>query len=130
MSGSKPAGSDEQMSADGGAGAVKPARAHIRDIALDAADIWPDYHPTRLVELPALARSARVGRVLVKLECERPLGNFKALGGMVASLRALARVAGVLRLSQLRTDVPGRQEPRVRASELPALACASAGNHG
>src|SRR3954466_515763 len=112
------------------AAATRCASARTRDIALDVTDIWPDYHPTRLVELPALARSARVGRVLVKLECERPLGNFKALGGMVASLRALARVAGVSRLSELRTDMPGRQEPRVRASELPALACASAGNHG
>ena len=101
-----------------------------RDITLDAADIWPDYQPTRLIELPALARGARVGRVLVKLECERPLGNFKALGGMVASLRAMARVAGVTRLRDLRTDVLGRRELHGHANGLPALVCASAGNHG
>src|SRR3954466_9541147 len=102
------------------AAATRCASARTRDIALDVTDIWPDYQPTRLIELPALARSARVGRVLVKLECERPLGNFKALGGMVASLRALARVAGVSRLRDLRRG----------AQELPALFCASAGNHG
>jgi diaminopropionate ammonia-lyase len=94
--------------------------SHARDIALDAADIWPDYRPTRLIELPALARAVGVGRLLAKLECERPLGNFKALGGMVAGLRALARVAGVARLRELRGG--GRA--------LPQLVCASAGNHG
>ena len=120
MSGSERTGSDERGSAAEGAGTVAQASAHIRDIVLDATDIWPDYQPTRLIELPALARSARVGRVLVKLECERPLGNFKALGGMVASLRALARVAGVSRLRELRSG----------ARRLPALVCASAGNHG
>jgi diaminopropionate ammonia-lyase len=74
----------------------------MRDIVIDATDIWPDYRPTRLVELPALARAARVGRVIAKLEGERPLGNFKALGGMVAGLSALARVAEVSRLRELR----------------------------
>lgn len=99
-------------------------RADVRDIALDVADIWPDYKLTPLIELPALARLARVRRVLVKLECERPLGNFKALGGMVAALRALARVAdgvaGVARLPDLRGG----------GLRLPSLVCASAGNHG
>ena len=102
----------------------------VRDVAVDAADIWSDYQPTRLIELPALAWSTRVGRVLVKLECERPLGNFKALGGMVASLRALARAAGVSRLGELRTGAPDRRELRGHSRELPALVCASAGNHG
>jgi diaminopropionate ammonia-lyase len=100
--------------------------AHLRDIALDVADIWPDYAPTRVVELPALARAANVGRVLAKLECERPLGNFKALGGMVAALRTLARVAGVARLRELPTG--GGLSGGAR--RLPALVCASAGNHG
>lgn len=91
-----------------------------RDVLLDARDIWPDYGPTPLVEIRALARMARVRRVLVKLESERPLGNFKALGGMVAGLRALARLADVERLRDLRSDV----------GQLPPLVCASAGNHG
>jgi diaminopropionate ammonia-lyase len=51
--------------------------------------------------------------VFVKLESERPLGNFKVLGGMVAALRALARVA------------VGQSE-----APLPRLICASDGNHG
>jgi len=94
-----------------------------RDITLDVADIWPDYRPTRLIELPTLARAARVGRVLVKLESERPRGNFKALGGMVASLRALARLTGVARVSELRSAAQA-------LGRLPPLVCASSGNHG
>ncbi len=69
--------------------------------------LWDDYRPTPLIELPALARRAGVGRVFVKNEAERPFGNFKVLGGMVAGLRALARSTGV-----------------------PRLICASDGNHG
>lgn len=53
--------------------------------------LWPDYRPTSLVELPSLARFSRVGRVFVKVEGERPLGSFKALGGMTAALRALEK---------------------------------------
>lgn len=64
--------------------------------------------PTRLIELPALARRANVARVFVKSEGERQLGNFKSLGGLAAGLRALARASGR----------PSR------------LICASDGNHG
>ena len=64
--------------------------------------------PTRLIELPALARRANVGRVFVKAEGDRLLGNFKSLGGLTAGLRALARIS----------DTPAR------------LICASDGNHG
>ena len=101
------------------------APADVRDIALDVAEIWPDYQPTSLIELPALARLARVRRVLAKMEGERPLGNFKVLGGMVAALRALARVAGVTRLRDLRREVS-----LARSLGPPTLVCASAGNHG
>jgi diaminopropionate ammonia-lyase len=76
---------------------------------MDITALWDDYRPTPLLELPALAERTRVGRVFVKAEGERPLGNFKALGGMVAGLRALAR-AGAERTSR--------------------LICASDGNHG
>ena len=76
---------------------------------MDISELWPDSRPTRLIELPALARRANVGRVFVKAEGERPLGNFKALGGMVAGLRALTRAGGESR---------------------PRLICASDGNHG
>ena len=84
--------------------------------------LWPDYRPTPLIDLPELARMAEVGRVLVKVEAARPLGNFKVLGGMVAGIRALARYAGV-ELADL-LDSRSSQVP------LPRLLCASDGNHG
>ena len=65
--------------------------------------------PTRLIASPELARRTGVGRVLLKIEADRPLGNFKQLGGMFAGLLALAR----------------------RPAGAPAhLICASDGNHG
>jgi diaminopropionate ammonia-lyase len=87
------------------------------------AEIWDDYRPTGLIELPGLARQANVARVFVKMECERPLGNFKVLGGMVAGLRALARAAGVVTLRELWSTGISRES-------LPRLICASDGNHG
>src|SRR5262249_56540991 len=76
---------------------------------MDITTLWDDYRPTRLIELAALARRMQVGRVFVKAEGERPLGNFKVLGGMLAGLRALARAG---------------------AGSVPRLICASDGNHG
>ncbi len=84
--------------------------------------LWPDYRPTALIELPALARFTRVARVFVKFEGERPLGSFKTLGGMTAGLRALARHAGVTDIVALCSADTHRQ--------LPTLICASEGNHG
>jgi diaminopropionate ammonia-lyase len=72
--------------------------------------------PTSLVELQSLARLVGIRRVFAKLECDRPLGNFKSLGGMVAGARAIER-------SMARS--PGRLRP-----PLPRLLCASDGNHG
>lgn len=89
----------------------------------DPADIWEGYRPTPLLELPRLARLAGVGRVFVKAEGERPLGNFKALGGMVAGLRALARATGA-------TSIRDLDPHRIRGKSLPRLICASDGNHG
>lgn len=85
-------------------------------------ELWDDYRPTPLIALPALARHVGVAQVLVKCEGERPLGNFKALGGMYAGLRALARAIGATSLRELET----------RKSETRAyrLLCASDGNHG
>jgi diaminopropionate ammonia-lyase len=70
--------------------------------------IEPDFAASPLLELPRLARRARVERVFVKDEGARPLGNFKVLGGMTAGIRALARAGG----------------------ERSRLICASDGNHG
>ena len=92
------------------------------DVRSEAIVLWPDYRPTRLIDVPDLARQAEVARVLVKLESERPLGNFKALGGMIAGLRALARASGVASIRELLE--------KGHAKTLPALVCASDGNHG
>jgi diaminopropionate ammonia-lyase len=75
-----------------------------------------------LIDAPALARRADVARVLLKLESERPFGNFKILGGMYAGLRVLADRAGIA-IAQL-------VEQRASNSDLPRLICASDGNHG
>lgn len=91
------------------------------ELTWDPAQIWADYRPTPLLELPALARRANVARVFVKVEAERPLGNFKALGGMFAGLRALARAADAAFPHDLDHD---------SRAPLPRLICASDGNHG
>lgn len=91
--------------------------------APDILRIWEHYRPTPLLELPALAQRMGVGRLFVKVEGERPLGNFKALGGMVAGLRAIARATGTASLAQLLAGHPAR-------TPLPRLICASDGNHG
>jgi diaminopropionate ammonia-lyase len=78
--------------------------------------------PTPLVEVPAIAERCGVARVLLKLESKRPLGNFKVLGGLYASLKLLAAIAG--------TSVEDLCEQRVPIPKLPALLCASDGNHG
>lgn len=77
--------------------------------------------PTPLLDLPALAARCGVACVLVKAEDARPLGNFKALGGMYAALRAVARATEARDVFQL-LDRPGLPAPR--------LICASDGNHG
>ena len=82
----------------------------------------PAYAPTPLTALPRLAAALGVAGVLVKDEGRRPLGSFKALGGVYAGLRALARAAAVPTASLLDK---GRE-----ARPLPALVCASDGNHG
>jgi diaminopropionate ammonia-lyase len=86
------------------------------------AEVWNRPPPTPLTALPAVARLANVGRVYVKNESERPLGNFKSLGGMVAGLRALANAGGV----SVRELLSQRHAP----GSLPRLICASEGNHG
>ena len=93
-----------------------------RPLHMDPRVLWPDYAPTPLIELPALARVAGVARILVKDESRRPLGSFKALGGTLASLRALARAVDVPSLQAL---LAGRG-----ARAMPRLVCASDGNHG
>jgi diaminopropionate ammonia-lyase len=82
-------------------------------LAREFGSLWKEYRPTRLIESPVLAERVEVARVFLKLEAERPLGNFKVLGGMIAGLRALARF-----------EIASVNE------RLPSLICASDGNHG
>ena len=89
---------------------------------MQALPLWKDYRPTPLVELPRLARHLDVGRIFVKVESERPLGNFKVLGGVLAGMRAIARAVGAAAIRDVVADAP--TAPR------PGLLCASDGNHG
>jgi diaminopropionate ammonia-lyase len=85
--------------------------------------VWPRHVPTPLVDLPRLATRCGVAKVVLKDEGLRPLGSFKALGGMYAGLRALARATGL-------PDIAALVAARRPRESLPALMCASDGNHG
>lgn len=76
--------------------------------------------PTPLHDLPRLAAALGVAQVVAKDEGRRALGSFKSLGGTYAGLRALARAVG---------EEVDAIVARPRAA-LPALICASDGNHG
>lgn len=97
-----------------------PSENDAKAIAAILLRLSPTYAPTPLVDLPALAARLDVAQVLAKDEGRRMLGSFKSLGGTYAGLRALARVGGLEV-----TDLLARRPPG-----LPALLCASDGNHG
>src|SRR5262249_8140171 len=85
--------------------------------------VWPSHAPTPLVDLPRLATRCGVAKVVLKDEGRRPLGSFKALGGVYAGLRALARATGL-------PDIAMLVAVRWPRESLPTLICASDGNHG
>jgi diaminopropionate ammonia-lyase len=85
--------------------------------------VWPCHAPTLLIDLPRLATRCGVAKVVLKDEGLRPLGSFKALGGVYAGLRALARATGL-------PDVPTLVAARRPRETLSTLLCASDGNHG
>jgi diaminopropionate ammonia-lyase len=76
------------------------------------------------VALPELARQVGVAALWVKDESHRPLGNFKSLGGVYAGLEALKRRTGAADVESLLAAAAVAKDP------LPALFCASDGNHG
>ncbi|MBB3062541.1 pyridoxal-phosphate dependent enzyme [Microbulbifer rhizosphaerae] len=93
---------------------------------------WPElafsftedqFQPTPLIELPRLAQHIGVGSVLVKVETERPLGNFKVLGGFTVALKILAKAVGAEDLHELKAV-------GLSGDSMPRLICASDGNHG
>jgi diaminopropionate ammonia-lyase len=104
-------------------GGFRRARAEI--------EAWPGYAPTPLVELPDVAKAARVAAVHYKDEGSRfGLGSFKALGGAYA-------VQKLLTTELARRDVA----PNTSAAELESgahkaatrgitVTCATDGNHG
>jgi diaminopropionate ammonia-lyase len=94
----------------------QPAEA----IAADLLSLSTAYSPTPLLDLTALAARLGVSQVLAKDEGQRMLGSFKSLGGTYAGLKALARLE--------QTDIRGLLARRPK--NLPALICASDGNHG
>jgi diaminopropionate ammonia-lyase len=98
-------------------------RATIVDSREDLRYVLGDHRATRLIECPELAIRTKVGRVFLKAEWERPLGNFKVLGGMLAGLRALARTCGAASVREM-LDNPESYRRK------PQLICASDGNHG
>jgi diaminopropionate ammonia-lyase len=89
----------------------------------DVFRLWGDSQPTPLLALPELARRYGVAAVWVKDEGRRPLGSFKALGGMYAGLRALVRATKS-------GSVGALLAARTSERKLPTLICASDGNHG
>ena len=103
---------------------ASPARSDfLRRAEAAAADLLrlsPAYAPTPLLDLSELAARLGVNQLLAKDEGQRMLGSFKSLGGTFAGLRALARLNGM--------DVSGLLS--ARPTNLPALICASDGNHG
>jgi diaminopropionate ammonia-lyase len=78
--------------------------------ARDAIAAWPGYAPTKLRELPELARALGIGRLLYKDEGGRfGLGSFKALGGAYAVARlAAAASAGALTVATATDGNHGR----------------------
>src|SRR5262249_55702813 len=93
------------------------------DISVVLRAVWPGHMATPLIDLPKLATRCGVAKVVLKDEGLRPLGSFKALGGVYAGLRALARATGLPNIAALVTA----RRPR---ETLPTLICASDGNHG
>lgn len=78
------------------------------------------FQPTPLILSPLLADLYQLGQVQLKLESQRPLGNFKVLGGYHAALNALMKA----------TESPCLEALQRLGASLPGLICASDGNHG
>jgi len=91
---------------------------------------WPGYAPTPLLDLPDLARQARLGALRLKDEAARfGLGSFKALGGAYAVanllLAELARTGAAPKAST--ADLAAGQHRA--ATERITVTCATDGNH-
>jgi diaminopropionate ammonia-lyase len=101
------------------------------DAAYGEISSWPDYAPTPLVALPALAASLGLGALHYKDERGRfGLRSFKALGGAYAVANVLR---GKVAEATGRTDIGSRA---LLSGEFPevvggaTVTCATDGNHG
>ncbi|WP_029548783.1 diaminopropionate ammonia-lyase [Rhizorhabdus wittichii] len=92
--------------------------------------LCPDYAPTPLFRLPALARTLGIGGLRIKDEGARlGLGSFKALGGAYAVIRIIAEMAE--RALGRPIDPAMLTAPEVRAIAAGVtVGCATDGNHG
>ncbi|MFG1426235.1 diaminopropionate ammonia-lyase [Roseixanthobacter glucoisosaccharinicivorans] len=90
----------------------------------------PEHVPTKLHDLPALARELKVASIAVKDESTRlGLGSFKALGGSYAVIRLVLEEAS-RRLGRA-VDISELLTPDIRAiAQTMTVGCATDGNHG
>jgi diaminopropionate ammonia-lyase len=110
------------MQHDGAMTDASPLSSPDSDSPMALLRQCPAYAPTPLLDLPDVASALGVAAILAKDEGRRPLGSFKALGGVYAGLRALSRAAAL--------PVAALLDPARPRVPLPALVCASDGNHG
>ena len=91
---------------------------------------WPDYAPTKLRDLPDLARRAGISTLRMKDEATRfGLGAFKALGGAYAVATLLLNETARAGVSPAATTAD--LKPAIRAAtERVTVTCATDGNHG
>ncbi len=114
---------------------LEPADAALldRDAVADVTRYLaqrPDYRPTPLHALPALAADLGIAVLHVKDEAPRfGLGSFKALGGAYAVIRlVLEQAARVLGRPVTYAEMHAPDVRRVAATMT--VACATDGNHG
>lgn len=109
---------------------VETFSTQAADLAERLAGHRPNYAPTPLHALPALARSAGVASVHIKDEGQRfGMGSFKALGGYYAVVRLVLEEASKRFGRQV--DVSELSDPALRSvAQGMTFGCATDGNHG
>ncbi len=91
---------------------------------------WPEYEPTPLRELPALAGRLGLGRLFYKDEAGRfGMGSFKALGGAYAVLRVLERLGRLPGTGTVRNRDLAAGPSREACRDV-TVTTATDGNHG
>lgn len=111
---------------------VKPLVSN-QDVTTATRDIrgWPDYQPTRLVELEGIAQAAGLGGIWYKDEGSRfGVGSFKAMGGGYAVARIVARhvmeATGSTHMPSAQLLAPDYRDVTSHVT----VTCATDGNHG